>query len=48
MSPLIYKIIPNKTINKIVSKFIETINNPPDSDYLTQIISINLFRIMKK
>ncbi len=48
MSPLKYKIIPKKTLNRIVSKFIETINNPPDSDYLTQIISINLFRIMKK
>lgn len=48
MSPLKYKRISKETRNKIVSKFIESIDNPPNPDYLTQSISINLFSIMKK
>ena len=48
MSPLKYKRMSKETRNKIVSKFIETIDNPPNSGYLTQSSSINLFRSMKK
>lgn len=48
MSPIKYKRISKETRSKIVSKFIESINNPPNPGYLTQETSINLFRLMKK
>jgi len=48
MSPLKYKRISIKKRKFLVSKFMETLDKPPNPNCLTQNIPINLFRLMEK